>query len=250
MDRAGKTAERVKDAAVEAGREVKETVRAEVKERAPEIKEVVQQAGQQVKEQVKESAKRVKSEAKDAAKESGSSPEEHNMSLDSLQKLFLEELKDMYNAEKQILRALPRMIKATESARLQEAFTKHLKETEAQVQRLERIFTELGQPARGKACKGMEGILEEGKDVLEKEGEPAVIDAALIAAAQRVEHYEIAAYGCLRTYAQLLGLPQAEQLLQQTLQEEEAADKKLTEIGESGVNQAAASAGSGVRATG
>jgi ferritin-like metal-binding protein YciE len=165
------------------------------------------------------------------------------MSLDSLEKLFLEELKDVYNAEKQIIRALPRMAKAAESRELQQAFTKHLKETEGQVQRLERIFRELGQAARGKKCKGMEGLLEEGKEVLEQDGEPAVIDAALIASAQRVEHYEIAAYGCLRTYAQLLGYSQAEQLLQQTLEEEEAADKKLTELGESGINDAAAAVG-------
>lgn len=168
------------------------------------------------------------------------------MSLDSLEKLFLEELKDIYNAEKQILRALPRMAKAAETPQLEQAFTKHLRETEGQVQRLERIFKDLGQPARGKACKGMEGLIEEGKEILEKDGEPAVIDAALISAAQRVEHYEIAAYGCLRTYAQLLGYTQAQQLLEQTLQEEEATDKKLTELGESGINQAAATAGAGV----
>jgi ferritin-like metal-binding protein YciE len=168
------------------------------------------------------------------------------MSLDSLDKLFLEELKDIYNAEKQILRALPRMAKAAESPQLQQAFTKHLQETEGQVQRLERVFQALGQSVRGKTCKGMQGLLEEGKEVLEKEGEPPVIDAALIASAQRVEHYEIAVYGCLRTYAQLLGYSEAEQLLQQTLQEEEATDKKLTQLGESGINEAAAAAGAGV----
>jgi ferritin-like metal-binding protein YciE len=168
------------------------------------------------------------------------------MSLDSLDKLFLEELKDIYNAEKQILRALPRMAKAAETPELTQAFTNHLRETEGQVTRLERIFKELGQTPRGKKCKGMEGLLEEGKEILEEDGDPAVIDAALIAAAQRVEHYEIAAYGCLRTYAELLGYSQAQNLLQQNLQEEEAADKKLTKIGESGVNQAAASVGSGV----
>jgi ferritin-like metal-binding protein YciE len=168
------------------------------------------------------------------------------MSLDSLEKLFLEELKDVYNAEKQILRALPRMAKAAESPQLEQAFTQHLKETQGQVQRLERIFKDLGQPARGKKCKGMEGLLEEGKEVLEEEGEPAVIDAALIASAQRVEHYEIAAYGCLRTYASLLGYSEAERLLQQTLAEEGAADQKLSKLGESGINQAAATAGAGV----
>lgn len=168
------------------------------------------------------------------------------MSLDSLEKLFLEELKDVYNAEKQILRALPRMAKAAESPELEKAFTSHLRETEGQVNRLERIFKELGQAPRGKKCKGMEGLLEEGKEVLEEDGEPAVIDAALIASAQRVEHYEIAAYGCLRTYAELLGYSQAQQLLQQNLQEEEAADKKLTALGESGINEAAAAAGRGM----
>jgi ferritin-like metal-binding protein YciE len=168
------------------------------------------------------------------------------MSLDSLEKLFLEELKDIYNAEKQLTRALPRMAKAAESPELQQAFTKHLKETEGQIQRLERVFQQLGQAARGKKCKGMEGLIEEGKEKLEEESEPQVLDAALIASAQKVEHYEIAAYGCLRTYAELLGYSEAAQLLQQNLQEEEAADKKLTQLGESGINQAAATAGAGV----
>lgn len=167
------------------------------------------------------------------------------MTLDSLDKLFLEELKDIYNAEKQLLRALPRMAKAAQAPGLQQAFTKHLKETVGQVQRLERIFEGLGQAARGKKCKGMEGLIEEGKEMMEEEGEPQVLDAALIASAQKVEHYEIAAYGCLRTYAGLLGYSQAEQLLQQNLQEEEAADKKLTQLGESGINEAAARAGAG-----
>jgi len=168
------------------------------------------------------------------------------MSLDSLEKLFLEELKDVYNAEKQLVRALPRMAKAAESSELQQAFTKHLKETEVQVQRLEQVFRELGQSVRGKTCKGMQGLLEEGKEVMEEDGEGAVIDAALIASAQRVEHYEIAAYGCLRTYAQLLGLEKAVQLLQQTLEEEERTDKILTQLGEAGINEAAAAAGVGV----
>jgi ferritin-like metal-binding protein YciE len=167
------------------------------------------------------------------------------MSLDSLQKLFVEELRDIYNAEKQITRALPKMAKAAESAELQRAFTKHLKETEGQIDRLERIFRDLGQAVRGKTCKGMQGLMEEGKEIMEEEGEGPVLDAALIAAAQKVEHYEMAAYGCLRTYAELLGLSNAEQLLRQTLEEEEATDKTLTELGESGINQAAASVGAG-----
>jgi ferritin-like metal-binding protein YciE len=168
------------------------------------------------------------------------------MSLDSLHGLFLEELKDIYNAENQLTKALPRMAKAAESPELQQAFTNHLKETEGHVQRLQRIFKELGEEPKGKRCKGMQGLVEESKEMMEKPGEPAVIDAALIAGAQRVEHYEIAAYGCLRTYAQLLGMENAVKLLEQTLAEEEAADKKLTEIGEGGVNNQAAAAGSEV----
>jgi ferritin-like metal-binding protein YciE len=165
------------------------------------------------------------------------------MSLDSLQSLFLDELKDVYHAEKQLVDALPRMAKAADSAALQRAFSDHLVETEAHVERLERILRELGQPARGKRCKGMEGVLEEGKEIMQQEGEPAVIDAALIAAAQRVEHYEIAAYGCLRTYAELLGYENAAKLLSQTLAEEEAADQKLTTIGQQSVNAEALEAG-------
>jgi ferritin-like metal-binding protein YciE len=164
------------------------------------------------------------------------------MSLDSLQALFLDEIKDIYHGEKQLLEALPRMAKAAASPELQQAFTSHLKETEGHVQRLERILKDLGQPARGKRCKGMEGLIEEGKEFMQQEGEAPVIDAALISAAQRVEHYEIAAYGCLRTYAQLLGNENAARLLAQTLEEEEAADEKLTAIAERSVNAEAARA--------
>ena len=164
------------------------------------------------------------------------------MSLNSLESLFIEELRDIYNGEKQILRALPKMAKAAESAELSQAFTKHLKETQGHVQRLEKILRELGQAVRGKQCKGMMGLLEEGKEKLEEDGEAAVLDAALIASAQKVEHYEMAAYGCLRTYAQLLGYDQVAKLLEQTLAEEEAADKKLTQLGEGGINEAAAAA--------
>jgi ferritin-like metal-binding protein YciE len=167
------------------------------------------------------------------------------MSLDSLDKLFLEELRDMYNGEKQITRALPKMAKAAENPQLKQAFTKHLKETEGQIQRLEQIFQQLGEAVRGKTCKGLQGILEEGKDVLEEDSQEAVLDAALIAGAQKVELYEIASYGCLRTYAQLLGYDQAVRLLEQNLAEEEATDKKLTELGESGINEAAAAVGAG-----
>jgi ferritin-like metal-binding protein YciE len=166
------------------------------------------------------------------------------MSLDSLQSLFLEELKDIYNAEKQLVQALPRLAKAAGTPELQQAFTNHLRETQGQVQRLERIFKDLGHAARGKRCVGMEGLIEEGKKIMQEEGEDSVIDAALIASAQKVEHYEIAAYGCLRTYAQLLGNESAATLLAETLAEEEAADEKLNQIAESRVNAEAAAAGS------
>ena len=144
------------------------------------------------------------------------------MALNSMDELFLNELKDVYNAEKQLVTALPRMAKAAQSPKLQQAITKHLGETEGHVKRLEQILQSLGEPLRGKKCKGMEGLIEEGKEILEEEGAPEVIDAAIISAAQRVEHYEIAAYGCLRTYALLLGNTEADRLLQQTLAEEEA----------------------------
>jgi ferritin-like metal-binding protein YciE len=165
------------------------------------------------------------------------------MSLDSLQSLFLEELKDIYHAEKQLVQALPRLAKSVSSPELKEAITSHLEETKGHVERIEQIFQDLGHAARGKRCKGMEGLLEEGKEIMEEEGQDAVIDAALIAGAQRVEHYEIAAYGCLRTYAQLLGYDKAARLLSETLSEEEAADEKLNAIAESKVNAQAAAAG-------
>jgi ferritin-like metal-binding protein YciE len=172
------------------------------------------------------------------------SPEE-SVALDSLQSLFLDELKDVYHAEKQLVRALPRMAKAASDPELQRAFTNHLRETQGQVVRLERVFRELGQTPRAKKCEGMAGLVEEGKKIMEEDGEPAVIDAALISAAQRVEHYEIAAYGCLRTYANLLGLSAAARLLEENLNEEEAADEKLNALAEGGINQAAAAAAEG-----
>jgi ferritin-like metal-binding protein YciE len=165
------------------------------------------------------------------------------MALETLQDLFLNEIKDIYHGEKQLLEALPRMAKAAESPDLQAAFTKHLGETKGHVKRLEQILQSLGERVVGKRCKGMEGLVEEGKDIMEEEGEEAVLDAALIASAQKVEHYEIAAYGCLITYAGLLGDRNAEKLLKQTLSEEEETDKALTALGESGINQAAVAAG-------
>ena len=148
----------------------------------------------------------------------------------------MDELKDLYNAENQLIKALPKMAKAASAPELRTAFEDHLEETRAQVARLERIFKKLETSPKGKKCKGMEGLIEEGKEVMEEDAEPTVLDAALIAAAQRVEHYEMAGYGCVRTYAHLLGHEDAAELLQETLNEEEAADKKLTELAETIVN--------------
>jgi ferritin-like metal-binding protein YciE len=158
------------------------------------------------------------------------------MALDSLHDLYVNELKDLYNAENQLLKALPKMAKAASSPELQAAFTEHLEVTRGQVERLETIFADLGVSPKGKKCVAMEGLVEEGKEVIEEDGEPAVIDAALIAAAQKVEHYEMAGYGCARTFAQLLGYDEAVTLLQETLDEEGEADKKLTELAESVIN--------------
>lgn len=167
------------------------------------------------------------------------------MALDSLKDLFINELRDVLHAERQLVAALPRMAKSAQSPDLEAAFTKHLGETEVHVQRVEKILTALGETPRGKRCTGMEGIVEEGKEIMQEDGQDAVIDAALIAAAQRVEHYEIASYGCLVTYAGLLGLRDVEKLLNQTLSEEEATDETLTKLGQSGINQAALAAGEG-----
>jgi ferritin-like metal-binding protein YciE len=165
------------------------------------------------------------------------------MALETLRDLFLNELRDMYHAEKQLVRALPRMAKAADSAELRKAIEKHLGETENQVQRLEGVFQSIGETARAKACKGMAGIVEEGKEMLEEDGQEPVIDAAIIAAAQKVEHYEIASYGCLITYADLLGEREASRLLKQNLAEEEATDKALSQLAERSINQAAAAVG-------
>ena len=167
------------------------------------------------------------------------------MALKTLQDLFLDELKDVYSAEKQILKALPKMAKTAGSPDLRRAFENHLKQTEGQVARLDRIFEQVGEAPGRKKCKGMEGLLAEGSEMMEEEGERAVIDAGLISAAQRVEHYEIAAYGCLHSYAVLLGESRAATLLEETLQEEEAADQLLSKLAEGGLNEAALSAGTG-----
>jgi len=159
--------------------------------------------------------------------------------LASLDDLLAHELQDIYNAEGQILKALPKMIKAATHPDLKAAFEEHRIQTEGQVRRLEQAFKLLGVPARGKKCDGMAGLLEEGKKVMEENAETPVLDAALIGAAQKVEHYEIASYGCLCTYAEMLGYDQVHDLLGQNLDEEESTDQKLTALAENVINQEA-----------
>ena len=157
-----------------------------------------------------------------------------------LNELFLDTLKDIYYAEKQILRALPKMAKAATSDKLRAAFEKHHEETEAQVERLEQIFELLGKPARGKKCEAIEGIIDEGKDIMEQYADTPALDAGLLAAAQSVEHYEISRYGTLKAWAQKLNNPQAVKLIDQTLAEEKKTDEILTKIAETEVNYEAA----------
>jgi ferritin-like metal-binding protein YciE len=154
------------------------------------------------------------------------------MEIDSLRKLYVEDLKDIYSAEKQILQALPRMAKKTKNPELRKGFEMHVEQTRIQIERLDRIFEMLGKSSRGKKCKGMEGLIEEGKEMMQEDMEPEVLDAALIAAAQKVEHYEIAAYGTVRTYANLLGEKEHVRILQETLNEEGEMDKQLTRVAE------------------
>ncbi|HEX5575653.1 MAG TPA: ferritin-like domain-containing protein [Gemmatimonadales bacterium] len=156
--------------------------------------------------------------------------------LKSLDDLLVHELQDIYNAEGQILKALPKMIKAASHPELQSAFEEHLEQTEGQVERLDQVFKLLGVPAKGKRCEGMAGLLEEGKKTMEEDALPSVMDAALIAAAQKVEHYEIASYGCVCTYAEMLGYDQVHDLLGQNLDEEEATDEKLSALAENVIN--------------
>ncbi len=154
------------------------------------------------------------------------------MSVNTIEKLFLEELKDLYSAENQITKALPKMIKAAKSQELRNALEKHLKETEGQIERLDRVFEMLGTRHTSKTCEGMKGVLEEGSEMLQETEEGDVRDMAIISAGQRVEHYEMAAYGTVRSYAKHLEKPQVAQLLEETLEEEKSADKKLTQISE------------------
>ncbi|HEY2854469.1 MAG TPA: ferritin-like domain-containing protein [Gemmatimonadaceae bacterium] len=158
------------------------------------------------------------------------------MEMESLKELYIDELKDLYSAEKQLVKALPKMAKNATNPELKDAFTTHLQETEGHVERLEQIFEMLGERPGGKKCKGMEGLVEEAKELLEEDATEAVLDAGMISKAQHVEHYEMAGYGTVRTYARLLGLDDQADLLQETLDEEGHANELLTQIAESSVN--------------
>src|SRR5438105_11972084 len=151
------------------------------------------------------------------------------MKLQSLEDLFVNELRDIYNMEHQILKALPKMIKNASSPELESMLEEHRDQTEQQVERLETIFEQLGMKAKGKKCHGMEGLIDEGKELLEEDAEESVLDAGIIAACQKVEHYEMAAYGTLRTWAQMLGHEDVAGTLQEILDEEKAADDKLNQ---------------------
>ncbi|MGI8497858.1 MAG: ferritin-like domain-containing protein [Gemmatimonadaceae bacterium] len=156
--------------------------------------------------------------------------------METLRDLYIEELKDLYSAESQILKALPKMIKKATNRELKKAFTDHERVTKEHARRLERICRELGERASGKKCKGMEGVIGDGKELMEEDAEPEVMDAGLISAAQHVEHYEIAGYGTVRTYARELGYDDQANLLQRTLDEEKDADMLLTRLAEGSIN--------------
>lgn len=165
------------------------------------------------------------------------------MEMDSLKELYIEELKDLYSAEKQLVKALPKMVKSATNEQLKEAFADHLEKTETHVERLEQVFEMLEESPRGKKCKGMEGLIEEAKELLEEDATEEVLDAGLISKAQHVEHYEMAGYGTVRTYARQLGFEDQAVLLQQTLDEEGEADELLTQLAESSINIEAEQAG-------
>jgi ferritin-like metal-binding protein YciE len=158
------------------------------------------------------------------------------MKLDTLDKLYVDELRDIYNAENQLLKALPKMAKGSSSPDLKSGFEKHLRQTESHVERLEQIFAELNESPKGKTCHGMKGLIEEGSEILKEDGEESVLDAGIIVAAQKVEHYEMAAYGSARTFARLLGQEKAAELLQTTLDEESETNESLNQLAENMVN--------------
>jgi ferritin-like metal-binding protein YciE len=163
-----------------------------------------------------------------------------NIELNSFQDLFVSQIEDLYDGELRLTEALPKMADAASSPELKQAFKMHLQETQGHVSRLERIFSSLGKQPKRETCQAMKGLIAEGSDIISAKGDSAVKDAALIAAAQRVEHYELSGYGTARTFATRLGMNDAAQALQQTLQEEAAADRKLNQIAESQVNIKAA----------
>jgi ferritin-like metal-binding protein YciE len=163
------------------------------------------------------------------------------MSLDTLEKLYIDELRDLYNAENQLLKALPKMAKGASSPELKDAFEKHLEQTKGHVQRLEELFEQRDESPKGKTCKAMKGLIEEGSEILKEEGEDSVLDAGMIVAAQKVEHYEIASYGSVRTFASLLGKDEEAKLLQATLDEESETNEILNQLAEGIVNEEALS---------
>jgi len=170
------------------------------------------------------------------------------MAIKSMDDLFLEEIKDLYDAEKQLVKALPKMAKAADSEELRQGFQEHLDQTKGHVDRLEKVFDMMGKKASGKKCEAMQGLIEEGSDVIDEIDASPLRDAALIAAAQKVEHYEIAAYGSCRTFAEVLGRSDAAELLEQTLEEEKSTDEKLTELAEGMINEEAVQSGGGAGA--
>jgi len=162
------------------------------------------------------------------------------MKLESLHELLVHELRDLYSAENQIIESLPELIEAAHSKELKASFQTHLEETKRQVERLDEVFRELGESAGDETCMGMQGLIDEGSDLIEENADPTVKDAGLIVAAQKVEHYEIAAYGSCCVFAETLGFDRVKQILKQTLAEEEATDKKLSQLAESVINVQAA----------
>jgi ferritin-like metal-binding protein YciE len=158
------------------------------------------------------------------------------MKLNTLKTLYIDELRDLYNAENQLVKALPKMAKGAASEELQDAFEKHLEQTKTHVERLEEVFEEIGEKPTGKTCKAMKGLIDEGSEILKEDGEESVIDAGIIVAAQKVEHYEIASYGSVRTFAQLLGKDKSADLLQTTLDEESETNELLNKLAEDIVN--------------
>ena len=158
------------------------------------------------------------------------------MKMETLQELYVEQLRDIYDAENQLMKALPKMAKEATNEELKAAFEHHLEQTEEQISRLDRIFEELGEKSKGHKCKAMLGLIEEGKELMGEDADEDVMDAGLICAAQKIEHYEIATYGCLRTYAEMLGFDEQADLLQETLDEEKDTDENLTELAVSCIN--------------